>query len=52
MYQGRIEFKVVGGSGRFKDAVGGGTMVIEIVFQGFEDPVWPATWAWNGTIGY
>ncbi len=52
VYQGSLKFKVVGGTGRFKDAVGGGTMVIEIVFQGFEDPAWPAKWVWNGTIGY
>ena len=52
VYQGTIEFMVVGGTGRFEDAVGGGTMIIEIVFQGFEDPAWPATWVWSGTIGY
>jgi hypothetical protein len=52
VYQGSIEFKVVGGTGRFEDAVGGGTMIIEIVFQGLEDPAWPAKWVWNGTIGY
>jgi hypothetical protein len=27
-------------------------MIIEIVFQGFEDTAWPARWTWNGTIGY
>jgi hypothetical protein len=53
VYQGSIEFKVVGGTGRFMNAVGGGTMTITITFQGFEDPSWPATWVWNnGTIGY
>lgn len=52
VYQGRIVFKVVGGTGRFEGAVGSGTMTIEIVFQGFEDPAWPATWAWKGIIGY
>ena len=52
VYQGSIEFKVIGGTGRFEDAVGGGTMIIEIVFQGLEDPAWPAKWVWNGTIGY
>ncbi len=52
VYQGSITFKVVGGTGRFADAVGGGTMIIEIVFQGFEDPAWPARWTWSGTIGY
>lgn len=53
VYQGSIEFTIVGGTGRFKDAVGGGTMTIEIVFQGFEDPSWPTTWTWKGAvIGY
>jgi hypothetical protein len=52
VYQGRIEFKVVGGTGRFRNAVGGGSMIIEIVFHGFDDPAWTAKWIWNGTIGY
>lgn len=52
VYYGTMEFQVVGGTGRFEDAVGGGTMIIEIVFEGFEDPAWPAAWVWNGTIGY
>jgi hypothetical protein len=52
VYQGTIEFTIVGGTGRFKGAVGGGTMIIEIEFQGFDDPAWPASWAWSGTIGY
>jgi hypothetical protein len=53
VFQGSMEFEIVGGTGRFEDAVGGGAMIIEIVFQGFEDPAWPATWVWNGTIiGY
>jgi len=52
VYQGSIEFEIVGGTGRFEDAVGGGSMIIEIVFQGFDDPAWPAMWTWSGTIGY
>lgn len=52
VYQGTAEFQIVGGTGRFEDAVGGGTMIIEIVFQGFEDPSWPAEFVWTGTIGY
>lgn len=47
-----IQFDIVGGTGRFEDAVGGGTMAASIVFEGFEDPAWPATWSWSGTIGY
>jgi hypothetical protein len=52
VYLGSLVFKIVGGTGRYADAVGGGSMIIEIVFQGFEDPTWPAWWTWNGTIGY
>jgi hypothetical protein len=52
VYQGTVDFTVVGGTGRFKDAVGGGTMIMTIEFQGFEDPAWPASWAWSGTLGY
>jgi hypothetical protein len=52
VYQGSIDFEVVGGTGRFADADGGGTMIIEIVFQGFEDPAWPARWTWSGAINY
>jgi hypothetical protein len=48
-----IDFVIVGGTGRFEGATGGGVMTAHIVFQGFEDPSWPATWAWDGaTIGY
>jgi hypothetical protein len=47
-----IQFEIVGGTGRFEEAVGGGTMFANIVFEGFEDPAWPATWWWSGTIGY
>lgn len=47
-----LTFDIVGGSGRFEGAEGGGTMTAHVAFEGFEDPVWPASWAWRGTIGY
>jgi hypothetical protein len=47
-----MQFQIVGGTGRFAEAVGSGTMHAEIVFEGFGDPSWPAWWAWSGTIGY
>ena len=45
-------FEIIGGTGRFANADGAGTMTASIVFEGFGDPAWPATWVWNGTIGY
>jgi hypothetical protein len=47
-----LTFEIVGGSGRFEGADGGGTMTAHVVFEGFEDPVWPASWTWSGSIGY
>ena len=48
-----IDFQIVGGSGRFDGATGGGEMTAYVVFQGFADPSWPARWVWSGTIiGY
>jgi hypothetical protein len=47
-----IDFEIVGGTGRFADASGGGEMTAYIVFAGFEEPVWPASWVWEGTISY
>lgn len=47
--KGNIEFKIDGGTGRFEDAVGGGSMTVHILVQGYP---WPAKWVWNGTIGY
>jgi len=47
-----MDFEVVGGTGRFAGATGGGEMTGYIVFAGFDAPVWPASWVWEGTIGY
>ena len=47
-----FDFVIVGGTGRFVGATGGGTMTAHVVFEGFGDPVWAASWTWNGTIGY
>jgi len=47
-----LDFDIVGGSGRFAGAEGGGKMTAYVVFEGFEDPAWAASWVWSGTIGY
>jgi hypothetical protein len=43
---------IVGGTGRFEDATGHLHMTAHVVFQGFEDPSWPITFVWTGTIAY
>lgn len=45
-------FVIVGGSGRFDGAHGGGTLTAYGLFEGFEDFEWPASWVWEGTISY
>lgn len=47
-----LDFAIVGGTGRFEGATGGGTMTAQAVFEGFFDPAWPASWQFIGTIGY
>lgn len=47
-----VEFVITGGDGRFDGATGGGDMTGFIVFEGIDDPEWPASWVWQGTIGY
>jgi hypothetical protein len=47
-----IEYVITGGNGRFAEASGGGDMTVEVVFEGFEDMEWPATWSWTGRIDY
>ena len=46
------EFVIVGGSGRFEGAEGGGQLIAYVLFEGFDDFEWPASWVWEGTIGY
>lgn len=47
-----VNFDIIGGSGRFEGAEGGGTMIAYVVFEGLLDPAWSASWVWEGTIGY
>ena len=51
VYEVDAEFEVVGGTGRFEDAVGGGEMDAAFVFLP-DQPAWPTTWEIVGTIGY
>ena len=45
-------FVIVGGSGRFQGAEGGGKLIAYVLSEGLAVPEWPATWVWDGTIGY
>ncbi len=49
-----VDFTIVGGTGHFAHASGGGDMTAYIKFPGnFTDPnPWPAVWYWQGTIRY
>lgn len=47
-----IDFEILDGTGRFADATGGGDMTAYIVFEGFDDLEWAASWYWKGRIGY
>ena len=48
-----VDFDIVGGTGRFENATGGGEAIAYVMFEGFGDPSWPATWVWKGAmIGY
>jgi hypothetical protein len=48
-----IDFQIVGGTGRFAGATGGGEMTAYVMFAGFGNPVSPATWVMKGqVIGY
>ena len=47
-----LDFEIVGGTGHFDGAIGGGVMTAQIVFEGFLEPAWPAAWQFVGTIGY
>jgi hypothetical protein len=46
-------FEIVGGTGRFAGATGGGQMMAAIEFTGIEGPNhWPTTFVIKGTIAY
>lgn len=46
-------FEIVGGTGRFADAHGDGSLTAVIPFGGIGVPVWPgAVWTWEGEIAY
>lgn len=48
-----LDFTIVGGTGRFAAASGGGDMTAWVTFQGYDDFAWPATFNWSGcTIRY
>jgi len=46
------EFVIVGGTGRFEGASGGGHMTVAISWPGFEPNYWPTTMHMDGTIRY
>jgi hypothetical protein len=53
VFSGNLEFTIVGGTGRFDDAAGEGTITAYVTFGGLGSPVWPgATWTYEGTIAY
>jgi hypothetical protein len=57
VYDIGIKFTIVGGTGRFTGATGGGDMTVTLTFKGFDlstgSVVWPETVVWrNGTIRY
>ncbi len=43
---------IVGGTGRFADATGEAQVIGLVTFAGFDVPVWPVTWTWEGTLSY
>ena len=47
-----VDFVITGGSGRFEGATGGGDMTAFVLFEGLDDPEWPVSWVWEGSIGY
>jgi hypothetical protein len=43
---------IVGGTGRFADASGTGTVRASVIFEGYEDLEWPAQWEVEGRFSY
>lgn len=43
---------IVGGTGRFMGATGTVEMIGHVTFEGFQDPSWPISFVWTGSISY
>jgi len=52
VFDAPVDFVIVGGSGRFEGASGGGHITLTVAWPGFEPNYWPATLVFAGTIGY
>ena len=52
VFDAPVDFVIVGGSGRFEGASGGGHITLTVSWPGFEPNYWPATLVFEGTIGY
>ncbi len=47
-----VDFTIVGGTGRYVRASGGGHLTVTLQFLGFDVPVWPAVFTYHGKISY
>jgi hypothetical protein len=47
-----VDATIVGGTGRFDGATGHAEMTGHVTFEGFQDPSWPITFEWTGSISY
>ena len=47
-----VDATIVGGTGRFEGARGHVEMIGHVTFEGFQDPSWPITFEWTGSISY
>lgn len=45
-------FTIDGGTGRFAEASGAGSLTARIVYEGLDDPSWAGSWAFTGTVDY
>lgn len=56
VYDVWVKYTIVGGTGRFAGASGGGDMTVTLTFMGFSAPPWPLVWPeicrWSGAIRY
>jgi hypothetical protein len=52
VFDAPVDFVIIGGSGRFDGATGGGHLTLTVSWPGFEPNYWPATFVFEGTIGY